>query len=170
MVEDLQLITRDLKSNVGYDFDVNFHVNDDEEEYEAKEIRLKIKDAIDRYAWKYGYDYCEDGTRVLTLKKKDYIGCKIRSSCDIAIVYDVDERRQQYIHHNKKQRTYDWEYLPMSNHELEKRAGWLRYHGYWDEVKDVYIEKKNYNDDPDKHSRSLYAETINEVFYRHSKG
>ena len=28
-----KLITRDLKSNVGYDFVVNFHVNDDEEEY-----------------------------------------------------------------------------------------------------------------------------------------
>ena len=33
----------------------------------------------------------------------------------------------------------------------------------------AYLEKKNDNDDPDKRSRSLYAETINECYSRHHK-
>ena len=33
------MITRDKKSNIGYDFDVNIRVNDDDNEYSAKEIR-----------------------------------------------------------------------------------------------------------------------------------
>lgn len=51
--------------------------------------------------------------------------------------------------------------------ELESRADYLKTNGHWDEVLDVYLEKKNSNDNPDKHSRSLYAETINECFSRY---
>ena len=33
------MITYDAKSNIGFDFDVNFHVNDDDENYTPKQIR-----------------------------------------------------------------------------------------------------------------------------------
>lgn len=159
-----KLITEDIKGNTGYDFDVNIHVNDDEEEYSAEEIRTIVREAFNRHVRQYGYDYCEDSTRVLTIKKKDIFRSKIISSCDFAIVYDCKDGRQQYIHFNKNQRTYDWEYLPMSNSELEERAELLRKNGHWDEVRDVYLYKKNTN--TNKRSRSLYAETINEVYVR----
>lgn len=65
------MITCDTKSNIGFDFDVNIYVNDDEENYTAKQIRQIIKQALDKVARHYGYDYCEDSTRVLTIKVKD---------------------------------------------------------------------------------------------------
>ena len=65
------MITQDMKSNIGFDFDVNFEVNDDEQNFSPKEIRLTIKNAIDKVAPKYGYSPCEDSTRVLTIKKVD---------------------------------------------------------------------------------------------------
>lgn len=43
------MITRDKKSNIGYDFDVNIRVNDDDNEYSAKEIRRILKDGFDKY-------------------------------------------------------------------------------------------------------------------------
>ena len=37
------MITQDMKSNIGFDFDVNFEVNDDEQNFSPKEIRLTIR-------------------------------------------------------------------------------------------------------------------------------
>lgn len=57
----------------------------------------------------------------------------------------------------------------MADKELESRADYLKENEYWNEVLKVYRDKKNFNNNPKKHSRSLYAETINECFMRHYK-
>lgn len=62
------MITYDEKSNIGFDFDFNLIINNSEN-HAPKDIRLIIKKAIDQVVPKYGYKYCEDSTRVLTIKK-----------------------------------------------------------------------------------------------------
>lgn len=69
------MITYDKKSNMGFDFDLNREINDDEENYEPEDIRHIIKIAIDQVALKYGYKHCEDSTRVLTIKKVNVFSC-----------------------------------------------------------------------------------------------
>lgn len=164
------MITYDAKGNQGYDFDVNCEIHDDIEEYSPKEIRNILRKAFDRIAWKYGYDYCEDSTRVLTIKFKDRENSRIIHSCDIAAVYtytnDEGEECQQYIRYNKNQGSYTWEDQPKGYCHLEERATWLRKNGCWDELLDRYIEKKDNNTNKDKHSRSLYAEAVNEIYKR----
>ena len=76
------MVTWDVKSNVGFDFDVNIRVNDDDEEFEAKDIKKILVRAFNNHAWKYGYDSCEDSTRVFTIKVKDRKNSRIRHSCD----------------------------------------------------------------------------------------
>ena len=44
-----KLITQDAGGNQGYDFDVNIHVNDDNEEFSPEEIRRVIRRALDKY-------------------------------------------------------------------------------------------------------------------------
>ena len=154
------MITCDTKSNIGFDFDVNIYVNDDEENYTAKQIRQIIKQALDKVARHYGYDYCEDSTRVLTIKVKDRGKSRIVHSCDFAIVNDCEDGRQQYIRYNKVQNNYTWEYQGEGFDGLPDKIEWLRENGLWQQVRDYYIEKKNCNDNPDKHSRSIFAETI----------
>ena len=164
-----KMITQDVKGNTGYDFDVNIHVNDDNEDFFPEEIRRILKKAFDKHGRAFGYDFCEDSTRVLTIKRKEILGSRILSSCDFAIVYDCDDGRQQYIHFNKKQKSYEWKYLPMSNTKLEERAEYLKNNNCWDDVRELYIYKKNWNDNPNKRSRSLYAETINEIYLKYCK-
>lgn len=72
-----------------------------------------------------------------------------------------------YIRFNKVRNYFSWEFQTQPYKELESRADYLKTNGHWDEVLEVYLEKKNSNDNPDKHSRSLYAETINECFSRY---
>lgn len=67
----LNMVTCDVKSNIGFDFDVNIMVNDDDEEYSAKDIKQILMKAFNKYAYKYHYDFCEDSTRVFTIKVKD---------------------------------------------------------------------------------------------------
>lgn len=157
------MITYDAKSNIGFDFDINIEVNDDNEDFEPKEIRTIIRTAIDRIAPQYGYKYCEDSTRVLTIKKINTFSSCIIYSCDFAIVYNCTDGRQQYIRFNKDNNYYSWEYQGKGFVGLEKKMDWLKRENLWGELQDYYIYKKNCNDNPDKHSRSIFAESINEM-------
>ncbi len=160
------MITYDAKSNIGFDFDINIEVNDDEQEFEPKEIRTIIRNAIDRVAPRYGYKHCEDSTRVLTIKKVNTWTSSIIHSCDFAIVYNCDDGRQQYIRFNKDNNYYSWEFQGKGFVGLEKKIDWLKKEKLWDELLDYYRIKKNTNDNSDKHSRSIFAESINEMYQK----
>lgn len=157
------MITYDTKSNIGFDFDINIEVNDDEQDFEPKEIRTIIRNAIDRVAPRYGYKHCEDSTRVLTIKKVNTWTSSIIHSCDFAIVYNCDDGKQQYIRFNKDNNYYSWDFQGKGFVGLEKKIDWLKKENLWSELQKYYIYKKNINDNPDKHSRSIFAESINEM-------
>lgn len=160
------MITYDLKSNKGFDFDFDFAINDDNEDYTPEEIRRIMKNAIDQVAPRYGYKHCEDSTRVLTIKKVNTFTSQILHSCDFALVYNCDDGRQRYIRFNKKNNNYTWEYQGKGFKNLEKKITWLKGNGCWKDLQDYYIDKKNQNNNPDKHSRSIFSESINEMYQK----
>ena len=159
------MITQDIKSNIGFDFDVNIEVNDDDEDYTAADIRNKLRNAITKVSRNYGFTKCEDSTRVITIKKANRWYSTIEHSCDFAVVYG-----SKYIRYNKGSQKYSWELQSKGYINIEQKADTLKNDKnkkYWNEVREVYIDKKNRNTNPDKHSRSIYAETINEVYKRY---
>lgn len=157
------MVTCDEGSNIGFDFDVNIIVNDDDEQYTAEEIKHTLMDAFNRFARRYHYDFCEDSTRVFTIKVKDRDNSRILHSCDFAIVNDYGDHRQQYIRFNKKAGTYTWEEQPDGFYFINKKIEFCKDNSLWQEVRDTYIEKKNSNMDKQKKSRSIFAETIHQV-------
>ena len=40
--------------------------------------------------------------------------------------------------------------------------------GLWQNVRDYYLEKKNKNTNPNKKSRSLYAEAVNDIYHNNT--
>ena len=104
------MVTYDVGTNTGFDFDVDIHVKDDECKFSAKEIKTKIRLALNNAAPHFGYDNAEDSTRVITIKVKDRYNSKILYSCDFAIVKDYTNddgsEGQEYIHFNKRQNKY----------------------------------------------------------------
>lgn len=160
------MITYDSKSNIGFDFDFDLEINDDDENYSPAEIRYIMKKAIDQVVPQYGYKYCEDSTRVLTIKKVNTFTCKILHSCDFAIIYNCGNGIQQYIRFNKKNNNYTWEYQGKGLKNLERKITWLKSNGYWTELRDYYIDKKNHNNNLNKHSRSIFAESVNEMYQK----
>ena len=125
------MITYDRKSNIGFDFDFDLEINDYNEDYKPAQIRHIIKNAIDQVAPRYGYKYCEDSTRVLTIKKVNIFTSRILHSCDFAIVYNYEDGRQQYIRFNKYYNNYTWEYQGKGFKRLENKITWLKANGYW---------------------------------------
>lgn len=160
------MITYDRKSNIGFDFDFDFEINDDDEEYSAEEIHHIIKNAIDQVAPKYGYKTCEELTRVLRIKKVNTYTCRILHGCDFAIVYNCDDGNKQYIRFNKNSQNCTWEFQGKGFRNLDKRFHWLKNSKYWGEFQQYYLSKKNLNNNPDKHSRSILAESINEMYQK----
>lgn len=160
------MITYDTKSNIGFDFDFDLEINDDDEDYNPVHIRHILKNAIDQVAPRYGYKHCENSTRVLTIKKVNISTSRILHSCDFAIVYNCKDGRQQYIRFNKDHNNYTWEYQGISFKNLEKRITWLKCNDHWGELQDYYIDKKNRNNNPYKHSRSIFAESVNEMYQK----
>lgn len=161
------MITYDPTTNIGFDFDVNITVNDDDEDYSPEEIRTILHNAFSRFMTVYGYNKCEQSTRVISIKVVDQWSSRVIRSCDFAVVYE-GRNGQQYIRFNKERNYFSWEFQTQPYKELEFRADYLKENGHWNEVLEVYLDKKNNNYNPDKHSRSLYAETINECFRRHN--
>ena len=166
-----RMITRDRNSNIGFDFDVNIEVNAPEEEYSAEDIRRILRKGLDKVTNPYGcsifgYDYTEDSTRVLTIKVKDTANSRILHSCDFCIIYECGDGRQQYIRYNKQQNSYTWEYQPKGFMELPAKIDWIKEHGLWQEVRDHYLYMKNMNENPNKHSRTIFAETVHEIWQK----
>lgn len=126
----MNMITYDRKSNIGFDFDFDLAINDDDENYSAEEIRNIMRNAIDRVAPKYGYKHCEDSTKVLTIKKVNTFTSQIIHSCDFALVYNCKDGKQQYIRFNKKNGNYTWEFQGKGFKNLDNKIAWLKQNGY----------------------------------------
>lgn len=111
----------------------------------------------------YGYDNCENGTRVFTIKAKDTEHSRIIHSCDFAIVKNNHKNGEMYIRFNKNTHSYTWEMQSAGFKNLSAKEEFCKDNQLWTEVRELYLEKKNLNTDKNKKSRSIYAETVHEI-------
>lgn len=86
--DPLNLVTYDAKTNTGFDFDINVYPNYDEQKYSAKQLKTMFINSLNKFGKKYGFGYCENSSRVITLNVIDSRHSKILYGCDIAIVHD----------------------------------------------------------------------------------
>lgn len=71
---------------------------------------------------------------------------------------------QEFIYHNKKQNTYEWQEQSDGFYNLPERIKWIKDNNLWEEVRESYLHKKNINTNLYKKSRSLYAEAVNDIY------
>lgn len=161
------MMTYDPKSNKGFDFDVNIYPNDEKNRFSAKAIKTKLINATNKHAKDFGYSPAENSTRVITIKVKDTENSKIKHSVDFAIINDyIDDdghECQRYIKINKKSNQYEWQEQDDGFYELDEKIEWIKDEGLWDELRRMYLFRKNNNNDKNKHSRSLFAEAVNNI-------
>ena len=161
------MMTYDPKSNKGFDFDVNIYPNIEKNRFSAKAIKTKLIKAINKHAKDFGYSHAEDSTRVITIKVKDTENSKIKHSVDFAIVNDYTDDEgydhQKYIRFNKKSNQYEWQEQDGGFYEIDDKIEWIKDEDLWNELREIYLFRKNNNNDKNKHSRSLFAEAVNNI-------
>lgn len=159
------MITYDPKSNIGFDLDVNIIPNDEENSFTPKRMKNILFEAIQKYSKVYGYEIFEDSTRVITIKVVDRKNSKILHSIDFAIVHNYGDNLefQEYIHFDKKSNAYVWEDQGDDFYDLPEKIEWLKDEELWQEVREMYLNLKNSNEDKNKKSRSLFAEAVNNI-------
>lgn len=171
------MITYDSKTNKGYDFDINIEVNDFDENYSAKELKEILINTFNQVIkLTYPYASCQNNTRVFTIKVYEENPCciniialrspKIEYSCDFAIVNTINDYQQEYIRFNKNTHEYSWQ-MQCKGYLLSKKEAYIKKNKLTNELRKIYLDKKNFNTNPNKKSRALYAEAVNELYNAH---
>ena len=171
------MITYDPKTNKGYDFDINIEVNDYDEYYSAKELKEILINTFNQVIkLNYPYASCQNNTRVFTIKVYEENPCciniialrspKIEYSCDFAIVNTINDYQQEYIRFNKNTHKYSWQ-MQCKGYLLSKKEAYIKKNKLTNELRKIYLDKKNFNTNPNKKSRALYAEAVNELYNAH---
>ena len=171
------MITYDPKTNKGYDFDINIEVNDFDEYYSAKELKEILINTFNQVIkLTYPYASCQNNTRVFTIKVYEENPCciniialrspKIEYSCDFAIVNTINDYQQEYIRFNKNTHEYSWQ-MQCKGYLLSKKEAYKKKNKLTNELRKIYLDKKNFNTNPNKKSRALYAEAVNELYNTH---
>lgn len=164
-----KLITRIKNGSKGFDLDYNIDVqkilNDKYEN--PKLLKQTFIKLFDDY-FDDSYEYAEDSTSVITIKKLNKARNKILFSVDFAIVnYYEDEKGdegQQYVRFDKISNTYSWALRKVAtNHRYVEDL--IKENNMWEVVKDLYLENKN--KEPYKKSRIVYYQTIDTIFKRY---
>lgn len=163
-----KLITRVKNGNQGFDLDYNIVIQNisDEDYKDPKLLKQKFIDLFDKY-FDNSYDYAEDSTSVITVKKLNPSRNKILYSVDFAIVnyYKDDEgvERQEYVRFDKKSNNYSWALRKVAtNHRYVEDL--IKENALWEDFKDLYLENKN--KEPNKKSRIVYYQTLETIYRR----
>ena len=118
---------------------------------------------------------CSDSTSCLTTGKRFFAqGNKTIFNIDLAIVVEDKEGNWYRLIH-KKTGIIDfdrwfWNQAPNSE-QLNDKVTWLKSNGYWNEVRDIYLKRKNMYlslHDNDHSSFNCYIEAVNEIYNKYN--
>lgn len=163
------LITRVCGGNNGYDFDYNLVIAHpgDGYVYKANIIKRDFIGAFKVALRGTQYSFPKDSTSAFTIKVVDKCGKRILHSCDFAIIYygacdDTDG--YFYLRNNKNQNSYEFAFRSLKS-DIDEKVDEIRStSGGWNAIRNEYIHLKDINAGREKHSFSLYAEAVSNVY------
>ena len=167
------LVTQNANNPVDLDYNIciidtkSININNGREikEYIRKEFNsvLKINNWGD----------CQDSTSVLTTEQRTFNqGCKTAFSIDIAITFENDLGWHKLIHKNTGLTIYDryyWNEIPDSR-QLEDKVYAIKLYHLWNEVRNTYLDKKNFylqRNDRTHPSFIVYIESVNQIYNKY---
>lgn len=112
------------------------------------------------------YSSPKDSTSAITIKVVDRKQ-KILRSCDFAIIYYEDcgvNNGYYYLRNDKKHNIYEFVFRSINSGIEGKMHDILRKNGGWACISEEYRKLKDINEGKGKHSYSLYAEAVNNVY------
>ena len=140
---------------------------------DGRAIKEYIRKEFNKVLAKNKWGDCDDSTSALTTKQRSFQkGNKTRFSIDLTIVRENYRGWERLIHNKTGWVAYDqwyWNEAPNSRGLAEKVED-IKEENLWLEVRDLYLEKKNFylrRGDNNHPSFNVYIETINEIYYKY---
>ncbi len=162
------LVTRVRGGNSGYDFDYNLIIQRwGKMHYDAQIVKQSFMAALKNVLKGTKYSAPKDSTSAITIKVVDKKQNKILHRCDFAIIYYEECSRNDgyyYLRNNKKQNVYAFVFRSINFRIQEKANDILGKDGGWAYISEEYRKLKDINEGNGKHSYSLYAEAVNNVY------
>lgn len=163
------LVTRICGGNSGYDFDYNLIIQHWGDMYNSKVMIVKqgFIDAFKGAVKGTPYSSPKDSTSAITIKVIDRKQKKILRSCDFAIIYYEDcsvNNGYYFLRNDKKRNIYEFVFRSINSGIEEKVHDILRKDSGWACISKEYRKLKDINEGNGKHSYSLYAEAVNNVY------
>ena len=137
------------------------------------EIKEYVRKQFNKVLSSNGWDDCDDSTSVLTTGNYSFQnGNKTKFSIDIAITCKylnnwqrLNQQKTGFVNRDR----YYWNEVQNSG-RLEEKVRILKAEDLWDEVRDTYLEKKNFylcRNDHNHPSFIVYVETVNQVYNKY---
>lgn len=158
------LVTRVHNGNSGYDFDYNLIIKKGYH-YRADKIKQAFINAFKTALKGTQYSFPKDSTSAITIKVVGGKNKKICHSCDFAIIYYgscSEMNGYYYLRNNKPRGSYEFAFRALNSNIEEKLNDILNEDG-WNYIREEYLILKNVNEGKEKHSFSLYIETVNNI-------
>ena len=162
-------------SNEPIDLDYNLYIADfgDFSSSNEREIKEYVRKQFNIILKRNGWSDCMDSTSVLTTEKRHFTkGNHTEFSIDLAIVFNNRDGWHRLIHDKTGFAAWDrycWNIVPNSRDLFDKVTD-IKDEHLWNEVIDVYLEKKNMylrRQDYNHPSFNVYVEAVNQVFNKY---
>lgn len=164
------MVTRNGKAP--YDLDYNLEIIKPlpQKYSDLKKLKNLVRNEMDKKLQNTGFSYGKDSKSVITyilhLPKKS----QMKFSFDIGIVSRNKNGNLQRLIHNKANDSFTWNEAKDSK-GLNELTKFLKNHGHTEEIKTLYLKKKNAylskNQKEHHPSFNVYIETINELYKKY---
>ncbi len=163
------LITQN--GNEPVDLDYNLTILGVQDINDAHFIKEYVRKKFDEVLRANGWGNCDDSKSCLTTEKRHFCkGNQTEFSIDLAIVFERDDGSWFRLIHEKtgfySMDRWFWNQGPNSE-GLVRKVKQLKDERRWNDVRNAYLEKKNYylrTNDYNHESFICYVEAVNEVY------
>ena len=167
------LITQN--ANEPIDLDYNLVILECKDINDTQSIKEYVRKEFNKVLNLNKWGDCSDSTSCLTTKKRYFTqGNKTIFSIDLAIIAEGNDCSWYRLIHEKTGSIdldrWFWNQAPNSE-QLNDKVAWLKSSGYWNEVRDTYLKKKNMylsRHDNNHPSFNCYIETVNEIYDKYN--
>lgn len=167
------LITQNEDEPIDLDYNLCIVSTESINILDCRGIKEYVRKQFNKVLCSNGWDDCEDSTSAITTGKYSFQnGNKTKFSIDIAITCKYLNNWQRLIHQKTgfvNRDRYYWNEVQNSG-RLEEKVRALKAEDLWEEVRDTYLEKKNFylrKNDHNHPSFVIYVETVNQIYNKY---
>ncbi|MCR1809191.1 hypothetical protein [Haploplasma modicum] len=153
-------VTREVNGTTGIDIHYNLLLQKYPDKT-AKQLRMLFLSTINNILKNKGFKNTINNYQSITALMPDRIEKEVIHSIDFAIVIDKKEQ-QDILIYDRKNSEYFFETRESIN-LLDDLTYDIKNNGLWEDLRDLYLNMKNYNDNKDIRTFEIYKEAIKNI-------